>query len=138
MGLDTTHDAWHGAYSAFSRWRDTLAKAAGYWVAPIKFDDGITRDTIIIDWGHVTPANNMGEWDETPADPLVVLITHSDCEGAIHPEQAGPLADRLEELLPALEGKDGGGHIGNYVDKTQTFIDGLRAAVEAGEPVEFF
>lgn len=21
MGLDTSHDCWHGAYSAFTRWR---------------------------------------------------------------------------------------------------------------------
>jgi hypothetical protein len=30
MGLDTTHDCWHGAYSAFMRWRRKLAEVAGY------------------------------------------------------------------------------------------------------------
>ena len=34
MGLDTTHDCFHGAYSAFSRWRNAVAEAAGYMVAP--------------------------------------------------------------------------------------------------------
>lgn len=29
MGLDTTHDCWHGAYSGFMRWRIGVAKAAG-------------------------------------------------------------------------------------------------------------
>jgi hypothetical protein len=29
MGLDTTHDAWHGAYSAFMRWRE---KVGPVWV----------------------------------------------------------------------------------------------------------
>lgn len=29
MGLDTSHDCWHGAYSAFNRWREGIAKAAG-------------------------------------------------------------------------------------------------------------
>jgi len=29
MGLDTTHGCWHGAYSAFHRWRAGLANAAG-------------------------------------------------------------------------------------------------------------
>jgi hypothetical protein len=29
MGLDTTHNCWHGAYSAFMRWRQEIAKAAG-------------------------------------------------------------------------------------------------------------
>jgi len=26
MGLDTSHDAWHGAYSAFMRWRTEIAR----------------------------------------------------------------------------------------------------------------
>lgn len=30
MGLDTTHNAWHGAYSAFMRWRTEIARVAGY------------------------------------------------------------------------------------------------------------
>jgi hypothetical protein len=29
MGLDTSHDCWHGAYSAFMRWRSELCRAAG-------------------------------------------------------------------------------------------------------------
>ena len=29
MGLDTSHGCWHGAYSAFTRWRTVLAQAAG-------------------------------------------------------------------------------------------------------------
>lgn len=30
MGLDTSHDCWRGAYSAFNRWRRALAEAAAY------------------------------------------------------------------------------------------------------------
>lgn len=29
MGLDTTHDCWHGAYSAFHRFRHGIARAIG-------------------------------------------------------------------------------------------------------------
>lgn len=29
MGIDTSHDCWHGAYSAFMRWRQEIARAAG-------------------------------------------------------------------------------------------------------------
>jgi hypothetical protein len=132
MGLDTTHECWHGAYSAFTRWRNELAKVAGYAIADI---NGHT--TALIDWGHVTPAQLMGEWESTPADPLIVLIAHSDCEGKIHPAQAAPLADRLEELNALLPNEDAHGHIGNWREKTRTFIDGLRSAVAANEPVEF-
>jgi hypothetical protein len=79
----------------------------------------------------------MGEWDATPADPLMILFAHSDCDGVIHPEQATPLANRLEEMLPLLPDGEGGGHVGNWREKTQKFIDGLRMAGAAGEDVEF-
>ena len=29
MGLDISHDAWHGAYSAFNRFRQKVAQAMG-------------------------------------------------------------------------------------------------------------
>ena len=29
MGIDTSHECWHGRYSAFSCWRDQLAKTPG-------------------------------------------------------------------------------------------------------------
>ena len=135
MGLDTTHDCWHGAYSAFTRWRNKLAEVAGY--AFYKAGDPPIYDQPLIDWGHITTENSYGQWANTPPDPLIVLIAHSDCEGEIYPAQAGPLADRLEELLPLLPSDSTGGHIGVWKDKTQAFINGLRAAVAANEPVEF-
>lgn len=138
MGLDISHDAWHGAYGAFTRWRHQIAETAGYWVASVNYDDGSKMDCVMLDWGHLPPGHLMGEWPETPADPLVVLFTHQDCEGVIHPTQAGPLADRLEELLPLLPEGDGPGHVRNWRDTTQKFIDGCRAAVAAGEPLDFF
>lgn len=138
MGLDTSHGAWHGAYSAFTRWRHAVAEAAGYLVRKVDWGDRgmLPMDTVLIDWGHVPEGALYGKWAETPADPLLVLIAHSDCEGEILPAQAGPLADRLEELLPKLSG-DYGGHIGDIKAKTLVFIAGLRAAVEANEPLDF-
>lgn len=138
MGLDTSHDCWHGAYSAFSRWRDKLAEVAGYEIA--KVDQGESwgmRETVLINWGHVTDANLNGDWDATPADPLLILIAHSDCDGWIRARDCGPLADRLAELLPLLPEGEAPGHVRNWRDKTQAFIDGLRAAAAAGEDVEF-
>ena len=134
MGLDTSHDAWHGSYGAFSRWRDHLAEVAGYESAVLKDD---YRSTILIDWGHITDKSLYGEWDQTPADPLIVLIAHSDCEGVIHPEQAKPLANRLEELLPGLDEGESGGHIWSMREVTERFIEGLRAAADAGEDLDF-
>lgn len=135
MGLDTSHECWHGAYSEFTRWRHKIAQVAGY-----KFEKCPPphqyMDQVVIDWDQYTDANLHGIWEKTPDDPLIVLIAHSDCDGEIFPAQAVPLADRLESLLPLLTG-DGGGHIGDYVTKTRAFIDGLRKAAAANEPVDF-
>jgi hypothetical protein len=138
MGLDTTHDAWHGAYSAFSRWRNAVAVAAGYEVVRIT-SDGWTRDDVDIDWSIYRDENYQGEWTNGPFidDPLLHLIVHSDCDGVIHPKHARPLAVRLESLLPKLDESKSGGHIWSMREVTQQFIDGLRLAADADEDVEF-
>ena len=143
MGLDVSHECWHGAYSAFSRWRQAVAEAAGYLVLPVKFDDdGATMPTIMLEWHRYQGGQLYGEREETPHDPLIVLFAHSDCEGVIHPAQAAPLADALEALLPKIAAapEETVGHIargGGYVEVTKRFIAGLREAVAAGEDVEF-
>lgn len=40
MGLDCSHNAWHGAYSAFMRWRIKLAEVAG--LPPLEFMEGMS------------------------------------------------------------------------------------------------
>lgn len=154
MGLDTTHDAWHGAYSAFSRWRNKLAEVAGYTFHPDgdPFDAygmkviSISRLMVDIDWGAIEGVigrDLMGKWPQMPVrpdgipDPLIVLLAHSDCEGEIQEEFCAPLADRLEELLPLLGDEEGGGHIGSYREKTEQFIRGLRKAAKREEKVGF-
>ena len=143
MGLDTTHDCWHGAYSAFSRWRDSLAEAAGY--SSHQHESGGTIWDL--DWANIERTIG-GEllgvgWPCIPyrpdgtQDPLIILLAHSDCEGVIEHKWCLRLAERLEELQPLLEGKSDMGHIGLYTEKTQSFIDGLRFAHAEGEDVVF-
>lgn len=132
MGLDTTHDCWHGSYSAFHRWRCGIAKAAGipldlmegYWIN-LGMPKGSSSQRLPLKWESLKP------------DILHVLLDHSDSEGEIAAKHCGPLADRLEELLPLLPEGSGGGHIGDWREKTQRFIDGLRLAASQGEPVGF-
>lgn len=149
MGLDTSHNAWHGAYSAFMRWRTGIARVAGI---PLELMEGFysndssqmqlatrayQRDQIglgIVDTiKRVCPIS----WDALKPDPLHILLHHSDCDGEIAPEHCAAIADRLEEILPSLPDDDGGGHIGNWREKTQSFIDGCRAAAAANEPLDF-
>lgn len=145
MGLDTTHDAWHGSYNAFSRWRDGLARAAGYWVLDVVEERQFAgarasaRPMIILDWGHLDTDDQLqGTWGTEPDDALVYLIAHSDCDGALSPERCARLADRLEELLPLLPTEPDSGHIGDWGQKTQMFIDGARRAAAANEHLEFW
>ncbi len=138
MGLDCSHDCWSGAYSRFSRWRDELARAAGYrFREPTEQE---RRDYLAVspcpdlNWEQIPPERFAGEWGASvPDDALLYLIVHSDCDGVLHPAQAAPLADRLEQLLPELEDNP---HE-EWPRRTRQFIDGLRLAAAAGEDVEF-
>lgn len=135
MGLDTSHDCWHGAYSAFSRWRNDVAVAAGYKLK--RYDNG--HLTVDLPWEDFTAENLQGEWNSMPGDdPLLFLIIHSDCDGVIHPSEGALLADRLEQLLPKLDDTEAHGHIWPHTrGKTEQFIAGLRDAASRGEDVDF-
>ncbi len=136
MGLDTSHGCWHGPYSAFTRWRNAVAEAAGYTVENVTYDSGYTCPTARLDWEAIERENPncyQGEWNSPAADPLFYLIAHSDCDGVIRPEQGRLLADRLEEVLPLIRNSG----LDHHVNKTQQFISGLRVAAERNEDVEF-
>ncbi len=137
MGLDVSHDAYSGGYGGFNIWRDVVARAAGYDFGFAANDEGNPqgRLTVLIDWGHVTEDNLFGRWVKLPADPLLILIAHYDCDGEIMAEHCEPLAVRLEELLPLIV-NDPKYKI-SFRKTTQYFIEGLRSAVAASEPLEF-
>lgn len=151
MGLNTTHDAFHGAYSAFNSLRQVVCAACGGSYPPHLFpgfNRGIvTRDDLLgkpkkLDESLIyfcPPGKNV----DVP-DGLFEFLTHSDCEGEISPQMCGEIADDLEELLPkiaAMTGTPWSGHIeaaGGYVEATKKFIDGCRKAYLANEPLEFY
>ncbi len=122
MGLDTTHNAWHGAYSAYYRWRINLLEQTG------KFD--------LSDRGRFWYIGTDEEWPEYR--PLAYLIEHSDCDGTIPLEMQIPLAECLERQIAVYPDADWFGHIGgSWHAKTQQFVDGLRLAHSLGEEVEY-
>jgi len=116
MGLDTTHGCWDGSYSAFSRFRQALATAAG-----------------LGDLGEYDGHGGPCEFDAS--DPLTTLLSHSDCDGEIATADCIPLAERLEALAQVIQNDPDDR---DWRDLTLQFATGLRSAAAAGEPVEFF
>lgn len=149
MGLDTSHDCWHGAYSAFMRWRKEICKVAGLpplelmegFYVPLKAHGlptlyhgvGTREENYLTDLEQFLPIS----WDCLKPSPLHKLLHHSDCDGELAWEDCGSIADSLEALIPKFPIGEVGGHIGNWRDKTQLFIDGLRRASAAKENVDF-
>lgn len=131
MGLDCSHDAWNGAYSAFDRFRSAVCRAwGGRWVE-----------------GPPSPQMYWYTPDDTSKDThpgLYEFLSHSDCDGEISPELCKHLAKEMTELLPALEILDNleqpGGHLSHlgYTGAARRFIKGCEAAAAANEPLEFY
>ena len=125
MGLDTSHDAWHGSYSTFGEWRRIIASAAGF-----------------------PPLNGMvgfggaGNWNKVPGDKrLVPLLNHSDCDGEISPSDCAGIAASLQELIDRIpDYKDDDAHpalIEYWRQKTKMFHQGCLVAVAANESIKF-
>ena len=133
MGLDCSHDAFHGAYSAFNRFRQAICAAMDGSHPP---HDENHEDLSAERW-YWGPG-----YDPDTHPGLYVLLCHSDCDGSISPAHCILIADELEALLPAIAKTDGygGGHIeaaGGIIAVTQKFIDGCRWAVREWEDLEF-
>ena len=152
MGLDVSHDAFHGAYSAFNRFRQFICAVMGegnsfppHFVfteegdlerdddGRVKYVEGFSEDYFYIVLEDYPRESNPG---------LYAFLEHSDWDGDISPEMCIKVADELEALLPAAEqlkwradghiGRDGG-----YVAVMKRFIAGCRKAAEANEPLRF-
>jgi hypothetical protein len=110
MGLDTSHNAWHGPYSSFNLWRAEICKQAE--LGDLKDYYGFGGDK---------------QWDEN--HPLFPLLYHSDCDGEIKWEDCKGIADALNEILPKITDW--------YVGKTINFINGCMSAYEVKENIDF-
>lgn len=143
MGLDTTHDAWHGPYGSFSRWRTEIAVAAGIIepgesLYPLRGYDSPLVTESPINWDYWdSKTDYMGKWEEDPEDVIWVLLAHSDCDGEIKKRFLQPLADRLEGLALVVDRQEFGGFTGYATNRTQRFVDGLRLAASEGKKVKF-
>jgi hypothetical protein len=131
MGLDCSHDAFHGAYSAFNRFRQFVAKTAGGGSFSPHEDKSLDDGKWY--WGS--------GYSKSTHPGLYEFFMHSDCDGDISPKMCTLIADELDALLPLMSTCDsGGGHIerdGGYVAVTKRFIKGCRDAAAANEVLEF-
>ncbi|XEC97031.1 hypothetical protein AB6A23_11100 [Paenibacillus tarimensis] len=133
MGLDCSHDAFHGAYSSFNRLRQFVCKSIGGSYPPHETE------------GLEPEAWYFGEGYNKEKNPgLYEFFCHSDCDGEISPEMCSLVANELESILPLLkkleEITEAYGHIlfnGGYVGTVEKFIAGCRKAAELNEPLLF-
>lgn len=149
MGLDCSHDAFHGAYSAFNRFRQEIARAMGGSFPPhwkYNHDGGLELDQngfAIYDESLDKDCWYWGDGYSKETHPgLAEFMKHSDCDGEISPDMCVKVANDLEALLPKVEalGSVAVGHIaarGGYVEVLKKFIKGCRDAAESGEPLSF-
>ncbi len=146
MGLDTTHNCWHGAYSAFMQWRKKIAQLAGF--PPLELMQGFYENSHLQECLKLTrlfkptfldlDSQLPIKWDAYREHYSSLLLDHSDCEGYIAWKDCKNIANSLEDLLPDMKNlPDQNGHIGNWEIKTKTFIDGLRLAFSKKENVRF-
>lgn len=151
MGLDCSHDAFHGAYSAFNRLRQFVCAATGpegsfpphyLYGANGEVQEG--ADGLLL-LRRGLDADKLYIGDEYGRDThpgLWEFLTHSDCDGEIAPGMCVKVADDLERLMPKMEALrwQSHGHIaarGGFLEVVRKFIAGCRAASAAGEPLDF-
>lgn len=139
-------DCWAGPYSAFTRWRHALCRAAGWHLEEHVEGYHTFLWPREVNIHGLTEENFLGQWDRIPEDPLVLLVAHSDCDGVLPPEALMPLAERLEELArmlpdkahdPEYQGDTPRGTYDGILAATLRFSEGLRRSSEAGHRVVF-
>jgi len=165
MGLDVSHDCFHGAYSAYYSLRQEWAKAAG--LPPLSLMEGFYENpetehvfmspftlTYLESKAYVLAGNREMtqsyraikrevldylpiQWRCLRPSPLFMLLRHSDCEGFIEAKYCASIAGSLEKLLPSLPDGGTNGHIWDWKEVTQKWIDGLRLAAKKKQKVTF-
>jgi hypothetical protein len=112
MGLDFSHTDARWSYSGFHYFRIRLAKEIGIDLESMAGFDGKT------------------EWPSATKDPIIWLLSHSDCDGHITPKRCAKIAPRLRELVSKWP---------DEYDKQRALMlaDGMESAAAANEKLIF-
>lgn len=125
MGLNVSHGAFNGAYSAFNRMRIAVCKATG----------GGEIETNGEKFFSVGPGF---EFESHPG--LLEFLGHSDCEGDIDPSACKLVARDLRKVAELMPDAEDVGHIaavGGMRAAVIKFAEGCERAADAGEPLVF-
>jgi len=157
MGLDTTHNAFHGPYSQFGRLRTFIADQIGI---PLDLMEGFYSDA---EYGGLfsflkydyKQGDEIGvahlrrlikrfplKWSAFRPDPLHTLLNHSDCDGYINWADCKKIAKRLREIAENLEDDSipempERGVYDGYKKAIIRFAEGCELAAERKEKLHF-
>lgn len=141
MGLDVSHDAWHGGYGLFHLWRQCLANAYG---VPLELMEGfwdvkrLSQPDVIKYFTEFPKPPLPISWDAVKVPEAVKeLLHHSDCDGEIDAKTCGELAKELKRILPKITSLFPRWTDADVKDLTKKFADGCEAAFKANEPLDF-
>lgn len=116
MGLDTTHNAFHGAYSSFMRFRMQLLELV---------NGSDIRDLEGYDEKAKTPVSSLKD------EGLEIFFNHSDCDGDISPEDCKKVADSLDFYIPKMDVES------ELYRRSVQFRDGCLLAHSLNEVLDF-
>ncbi len=162
MGLDVVSadgkvTIWHGAYTAFARWRAEVARHHGAKEYYAVYGGTLGRDIPQVlsrddpasflkflehaVKGLVGPESPQfqAEWKriEAKQPALFVLLSHSDCDGQWSPSECKQVVECVEAVVDKLPLEKDTGHIGDWRVKTRTLLDGLRYCMASGQDAKF-
>lgn len=129
MGLDTSHNCWHGPYSSFNRFRHSLAKQIG-----INLDDYAGYGGKYIVGEGITGGGTI-ELSSIKHD-VQPLLDHSDCDGHLSVTKCKKIVKGLNSILENYNYDIEPDHV-YMIEKITQFRDGCLDAIERKEAVEF-
>lgn len=137
MGLDTTHNAFHGSYIAFNYFRKAVAAAIGGSYPP--------HDPSLRDENEKPLLDEMWYCDNDKATKetnpgLTVFFNHSDCGGYLTSNECQMIADEIEALLPEIDKQDYMGHTlgkGWISMIARQWVRGCRSAAKRKQKLTF-
>lgn len=118
MGLDTSHNCWHGPYSSFNRFRYSLGKQIG------------------IDLDEYIGYSSRGTKDLASIEhDLMPLFNHSDCDGELTVSESKRIVIGLNSVLENFNDEIEADY--DFKEKIIQFRDGCLDAISKNEIIDF-